>query len=120
MIGLATHERRVHLLREWVPIGRQRFIEMCDMCGKEGHLAKACPLLQAARAAQTSTQAAASLASKFVEKPLLLLSLPTLREYLLHSLRPEALSQPLPTERAALASAVAARRRRSGARGSTG
>ena len=40
----------------------------------------------------TPTQAAAA------DKPLLLLSLPTLREYLLHALRPEAMRQPPNTE----------------------
>lgn len=29
MIGLAFHERHVYILRDWVPLGRQRFIESC-------------------------------------------------------------------------------------------
>ena len=52
MIGLATHERRFYILRDWVPLGRQKFAEVCDLCGREGHTASSCTLLQAARAAR--------------------------------------------------------------------
>ena len=98
MIGLATHERRFYILRDWVPLGRQKFAEVCDLCGREGHTASSCTLLQAARAAQTDSQRAAALASHAVDKPLLLLALPTLREYLLHSLRPDAMAAATTTD----------------------
>ena len=59
MIGLATHERRFYILRDWVPLGRERFLEVCDVCGTEGHSARACPVLSAARAFQSASQRAA-------------------------------------------------------------
>ena len=101
MIGLATHERRCYILRDWVPLGRQRFLEVCDVCGQEGHTARACPVLSAARAFQSASQRAAELKAlrdAVPHKPLLLLSLPTFREYLLHALRPAALGWPATPE----------------------
>ena len=77
--------------RHRVPLGRQRHRTLCDLCGREGHAAAACGLLSAALAAQTDEQRAAVAAAQAEAKPLLLLSLPTFREYLLHTLRPEAL-----------------------------
>ena len=74
MIGLATHERRFYLLRDWVPLGRERFIERCDLCGREGHRALACPILSATRAAQTEEQRVAAAAAVDQPPPLLLLS----------------------------------------------
>jgi 5'-3' exoribonuclease 2 len=99
MLGLATHERRFYLLRDWVPIGRERHVQVCEICGNEGHSASACTVLHAARTAQEDSQRAAEAAGVAArlaapaDVPLQLLSLPVLREYLLHMLRPEALGR---------------------------
>lgn len=50
MLSLATHELRVHLLREWVPVGAERFRVRCDACGRDGHTRGECPVVRAAEA----------------------------------------------------------------------
>jgi 5'-3' exoribonuclease 2 len=92
VLGLATHEAHFYILREWVPIGRERFAKVCDACAALGHTAVDCPVLSAARAHQSSEQRELEMAALLPSKPLQLLSLPTLREYLLFSLRPEAMA----------------------------
>lgn len=96
MLGLATHEAHFYLLRDYVPIGRERFAKNCDACGAPGHLASECNVLRAAQAAQTEEQRLAAAMAKPADTPLMLLDVSALREYLLHSLRPEALLPPRP------------------------
>ena len=45
MLALATHEPRFCLLRDFVPIGKLRFVTVCDACGARGHVARDCPVL---------------------------------------------------------------------------
>ena len=90
MLALATHEPRFFLLRDFVPIGRLKFLQRCDACGAVGHTPAECHVLRAARATRSDEQAAAAAAAKLPYKPLQLLDVALLREYLLHLLRPAA------------------------------
>ena len=90
MLALATHEPRFFLLRDFVPIGRLKFLQRCDACGAVGHTPAECHVLRAARAAPRRAGVAAA-AAKLPYKPLRqLLDVARLREYLLHLLRPAA------------------------------
>jgi len=100
MLALATHEARFYILRDFVPIGREKFRVVCRVCGRSDHAADACPVLLNAKAHQTSKQRAAMSATRLPYKPLQLLDISVLREYLLHLLRPDAF---LPPSRAAAA-----------------
>ena len=45
MLALATHEARFCILRDFVPIGKLRFLKLCGACGERGHRARECPQL---------------------------------------------------------------------------
>ena len=132
MLALATHEPRFYILRDFVPIGRQRFIQVCDVCGKVGHLATECDVFLAAKVRDVVSfcagpscmrgvhimallqahadegQKAAAAALTKAYKPLQLLDVAVLREYLLHLLRPEAFIPPPAARRGAASDGGAA------------
>ncbi|KAL1518589.1 hypothetical protein AB1Y20_002877 [Prymnesium parvum] len=90
MLSLATHEPRLFVLRDEVPIGSMRFLKRCDGCGALGHALDDCPTIKAARAFQTESQAMASSSERAPYVPLVLLDISVLREYILYMLRPDA------------------------------
>ncbi|KAG8467097.1 hypothetical protein KFE25_000413 [Diacronema lutheri] len=90
LLGLASHEPRWALLREWVPTEKERERASCSICGRAGHGPAACPL-GALRAPGASSERVAPLVA---HRPFLWLSLWVLREYLEHALRPSAARLP--------------------------
>ena len=107
MLSLATHEPRFALLRDFVPIGRLRFITLCDACGEKGHVARDCPALlerlqrQQLLAAEEGGAKAQVPWEMVPYTSLQLLDVAVLREYLAHMLRPEV--TPTSTQTLALA-----------------
>jgi 5'-3' exoribonuclease 2 len=93
MLGLATHELRFHILREWVPVGAERFRVTCDVCGHDGHARETCPGYRAAQASGDAAQQGQE-ARPVADKRLELLDVSLAREYILYVLRPEAFMRP--------------------------
>ena len=91
MLALATHELRFHILREWVPVGAERFRVTCDMCGHTGHMREQCAVYRASQAFGTyRNDEDGNSAAAFPDKRLEQLDVSLAREYLLHALRPQA------------------------------
>mmetsp|Transcript_30240 Transcript_30240/g.96506 ORF Transcript_30240/g.96506 Transcript_30240/m.96506 type:complete len:913 (+) Transcript_30240:32-2770(+) len=91
MLGLATHELSFHILREWVPIGAERFRLTCDVCGRDGHSRETCAVYCAAQASCDAAQERAPHeADPVPDKRLEVLDVSLVREYILYALRPDA------------------------------